>query len=203
MALLERGLKQRMIGALVLVALAVIFLPMLFSRQDEPRHVRVDAPNRPSMPAVPDFQVAAVDVPVPLPEEPIPAQPPKSPITTLPLPVPQAAQQPPVRKPQATGLGEPVAKAPVRTAEARLDANNLPVSWTVQLASLSNRANAENLQKTLRTQGYNAYIRRAGEMNRVMVGPVIEKAEAEKLRDQLNRRHKLKGYVVRFEPEKG
>jgi len=29
MAMLDSGLKQRMVGALVLVALAVIFLPML------------------------------------------------------------------------------------------------------------------------------------------------------------------------------
>lgn len=35
MALLERGLKQRIVGALVLIALAVIFLPMLFTREDE------------------------------------------------------------------------------------------------------------------------------------------------------------------------
>jgi DedD protein len=33
MALLDKAYKQRMVGALVLVALAVIFLPMLFSRR--------------------------------------------------------------------------------------------------------------------------------------------------------------------------
>ena len=40
MALLDKAYKQRMVGALVLVALAVIFLPMLFSRQDEQRPAR-------------------------------------------------------------------------------------------------------------------------------------------------------------------
>lgn len=39
MALLERGLKQRIVGALVLIALAVIFLPMLFTREDESRQI--------------------------------------------------------------------------------------------------------------------------------------------------------------------
>lgn len=33
MAMLDNVYKQRMVGALVLVALAVIFLPMLFSRR--------------------------------------------------------------------------------------------------------------------------------------------------------------------------
>lgn len=201
MAVLERGLKQRMVGALVLVALAVIFLPMLFSRDNEPRHVRIDAPSRPAMPEVQDFAVTPVTVPEPLPTEPIPGSAPETPISALPV-TPPVVQEP-VRKPQATGLGEPAAKAPVRTPEARLDANSLPVSWSVQLASLSNRGNAENLQKTLRSQGYNAYIRQAGKMNRVFVGPVIERAEADRLRALLNRQQKLDGIVVRFEPERG
>ena len=44
MALLDSAYKQRMVGALVLVALAVIFLPMLFSRQDEQRQLDEDCP---------------------------------------------------------------------------------------------------------------------------------------------------------------
>ena len=51
------------------------------------------------------------------------------------------------------------------------------------------------------TQGYNAYIRNFDGMNRVFVGPLIERAEADRLRDQLNRQHKLNGFVVRFQPE--
>ena len=40
MALLDKGLLQRMVGALVLIAIAVIFVPMLFNRQDDLRHHR-------------------------------------------------------------------------------------------------------------------------------------------------------------------
>src|SRR6218665_3610808 len=57
MALLDKAYKQRMVGALVLVALAVIFLPMLFSRQDEQRQVTVQAPAAPQAPAMPQVQV--------------------------------------------------------------------------------------------------------------------------------------------------
>ena len=71
----------------------------------------------------------------------------------------------------------------------------------MQLASLSSRENSEKLQKTLRSQGYNAYIRTADGMNRVFVGPLVERAEANRLRDQLQRQHKLDGFVVRFKPE--
>src|SRR5437868_8951855 len=75
MALLDKAYKQRMVGALVLVALAVIFLPMLFSRQDEQRQVTVDAPAAPQAPAMPQVQVEPVVVPEPqaLPQEPVPS----------------------------------------------------------------------------------------------------------------------------------
>ncbi|MGE8112996.1 MULTISPECIES: SPOR domain-containing protein [Pseudomonas] len=223
MAVLDKGMKQRMVGALVLVALAVIFLPMLFSRQDEMRQVQVDAPQAPAMPTLPEVKIEPVTVPEPQPLPEQPEQPEQPPVvvseSTAPVkapsqpitPSPQA--QAPVQaqpKPQAT-VQTPAAAAkpatPVATAPApapsKIDVNGLPVSWSIQLASLSSRAGAENLQKTLRSQGYNAYIRSAGGMNRVYVGPLIERAEADKLKDVINRQQKLNGFVTRFQPEKG
>lgn len=208
MALLEKGLKQRMVGALVLVALAVIFLPMLLSRQDEMRRVVVDAPEMPQAPAVPEMIVEPADVEEPqaLPEEPVAPESETPQMVEVPV-QPTSAQKPaaPVEPAKPAAVPAP-ASAPVAAAskpESRLDANTLPISWSVQLASLSSRPGAENLQKTLRSQGYNAYIRSFDGMNRVFVGPLIERAEAERLRDQLNRQHKLNGFVVRFQPEAG
>ncbi|RRV21222.1 SPOR domain-containing protein [Pseudomonas sp. o96-267] len=205
MAMLDSGLKQRMVGALVLVALAVIFLPMLLSREDEMRRVVVDAPAMPQAPATAEIIVEPAEVvePEELPQEPVPVEElepqvvevPEQP-KPIPPPVAQQSTPDPVKTEQATST------APAKP-EGRLDANSLPISWSVQLASLSSRAGAENLQKTLRSQGYNAYIRAFDGMNRVFVGPLIERAEAERLRDQLNRQHKLSGFVVRFQPEAG
>lgn len=204
MALLDRGLKQRMVGALVLVALAVVFLPMLLSREDEMRRVVVDAPPMPAMPVVPEIVVQQTDViePQALPQEPI-AVAPEAPVAEPPpVLAPESAPATPIQplptKPEVAAT-PPAKPAPA----ARLDGNSLPISWSVQMASLSSRSGAENLQKTLRTQGYNAYIRTFDGMNRVFVGPLIERAEAERLRDQLNRQHKLSGFVVRFQPEAG
>ncbi|PMW98612.1 cell division protein [Pseudomonas sp. FW215-R2] len=224
MALLDKAYKQRMVGALVLVALAVIFLPMLFSRQDEQRQVTVEAPAAPQAPAVAQIQMETVAVPEPqvLPQEPVPSDDevaeqtaPAAPIA--PAPAPAAPAPAPVAKPVAVPPAPaPVAKpaaAPAQpiaalsakpdTTQSRVDANGLSVSWSVQLASLSSRASAESLQKTLRSQGYNAYIRSADGKNRVFVGPLIERAEADRLRDLLSRQQNLKGFVVRFQPERG
>lgn len=196
MAVLDKGLKQRIVGALVLVALAVIFLPMLFSREDELRQVSVDAPAMPERPVMPAVELEPVTVPEPVAEDEVP------PVE----PVPQAPGEavaeasPPTVAPQPQAV---VSQKVEEKAVSGLDANSLPVSWSVQLASLSSRAGAERLQQTLRSKGYNAYIRSFDGMNRVFVGPVIERAEADRLRDQLNRQQKLNGFVVRFQPENG
>ncbi|USR41563.1 SPOR domain-containing protein [Ectopseudomonas hydrolytica] len=204
MALLDKGLKQRMVGALVLVALAVIFLPMLLSREDEMRRVVVDAPPMPQAPAAAQIVVQPAEVvePEELPEEPLPVG--EEAPQLVEIPEPTKVQPPPVAapKPEPAKVEQAVTSAPAKP-ESRLDPNSLPISWSVQLASLSSRGGAENLQKTLRSQGYNAYIRTFDGMNRVFVGPLIERAEAERLRDQLNRQHKLNGFVVRFQPEAG
>ncbi|MBX8552239.1 SPOR domain-containing protein [Pseudomonas cichorii] len=226
MALLDKVFKQRMVGALVLIAVAVIFLPMLFTRQDEVRQVQVEAPAAPQAPVAPQVKVDPVPVPEPqiLPQEPVPGEedmstasqlPPSMPITPAPPAASAPAQAPaqaaapapaPKPAPAATPAAPAPAPAPATTAKAvpsGVDANGLSVSWSVQLASMSNRANADNLQKTLRAQGYNAYIRTADGVNRVFVGPLIERAEADRLRDQLDKQQKLKGIVVRFQPERG
>ena len=221
MALLDKAYKQRMVGALVLVALAVIFLPMLFSRQDEQRQVTVEAPTAPQAPAMAQVQVEPVVVPEPqaLPQEPVPSDdeiaqeakptPPVAPkVPALPVPAvkPVApAPAPALAAKPATAPAQPITAAPGKpdTTQSRVDANGLSISWSVQLASLANRESAEKLQKTLRSQGYNAYIRSTDGKNRVFVGPLIERAEADRLRDLLNRQQNLKGFVVRFQPERG
>ena len=179
----------------------------------------VDVPSAPQAAAMPQVQVEPVVVPEPqvLPEgsvpadehEPVVQQAPSTPIAPAPVvaPAPTVASKPaPVAKPAPTPAPvppQPVASAKPDTSQSRVDANGLSVSWSVQLASLSSRESAENLQKTLRSQGYNAYIRSAEGKNRVFVGPLIERAEADRLRDLLGRQHNLKGFVVRFQPERG
>ena len=56
-------LKQRVIGALVLLALIIIFVPMLFNRQDDARKVAVEAPPQPAAPTVPSTEVQPVQTP--------------------------------------------------------------------------------------------------------------------------------------------
>jgi DedD protein len=125
-------------------------------------------------------------------------------VAPAPAAKPVAPAPAPVNKP-TVAPSQPITAAPGKpdTTQSRVDANGLSVSWSVQVASLASRENAESLQKDLRSQGYNAYIRSSDGKNRVFVGPLIERAEADRLRDLLDRQKKLKGFVVRFQPERG
>lgn len=185
MAMLDKGLKQRMVGALVLLALAVIFLPMLFSREDETRQVVVEPPPQPVAPPMPPVEVQPTEVPQLREEEPETVD-----VAQPSLPAGLDAE------PAETETPSP------RTPPSRLDADQLPISWSVQIASLADRQRAEALQKKLREQGYNAYVRRFENKNRVLVGPVLERAQADQIRKELNRLYKLDGFVVRFQPER-
>lgn len=201
MALLDRRLKQRMVGALVLLALAAVFLPMLFNRADQPRAVRVEAPPMPAAPAPLQIETSEPDVPEPaLAEAPTSAPAVEAAAVAVPEPV---ASPPPAAVPAAPpAVAPPVRSEPVAAPTSRLDGDGLPLSWSVQLVSLSNAARAQELQQRLRQQGHNAYIRSVDGMQRVFVGPLLDKSEAQRLAQEIGRQQRLSPIVVRFQPER-
>ncbi len=171
---MDDGIKQRLIGALVLVALMVIFLPMLFSNGDlEPAEVLVDIPQKPPIPTL------EISEPVKPSEQRLA----------------EKNEVSPKPKPQQT-LQELVDK--------EVDENKLPVSWALQVASFKERDNAEKLRDKLRKAGYKAYIKYRldvePKMIRVLIGPVLERTEIDKIKAAVARHHKLEGVVVRYLP---
>lgn len=231
----DNKFKQRIIGALVLIALAIIFLPMLFSSKDEHPlpSVEVQAPPAPVIAPVPVADVEPVELPEPVDEslfEPVPepelefvliedepVEPEPAPVVT-PEPVTEpAVQAPPVAtapvrqesspapaQPKAPAKPAAAAKPPVvktpERAEPGIDRSNLPISWSIQLASLGNLANAEKLRDTYRAKHYAAYVRTADGVHKVLIGPLIREAEAVAMCKQLKSRDKQDCFVVRYQP---
>lgn len=192
---MESGLKQRIIGALVLVVAAVIFLPMLLSGQDETERVEVQVPAEPITDDSEMITAQPPTLPEPAPVPQIP-EPDTSPVT--PEPVPELA----AIEPPTPAVSEEPAEAPVATAPASATAAT-EGSWVVQQGSFSSQSNAEGLRNTLAGQGYNAYVRSAQvdgkTIVRVYVGPLATRDAATRVRDELERRHKNKGMVVAYD----
>ena len=170
------GSKQRIIGAFVLFALALIFFPLLFDISGENS---VDTSEKiPSMPEIepeiiPEPQVME-DVAPPEPEE--------------------ATFQPAVKAEPESPEPEPPALTPA----------GLPEAWVVQVGSFSEEGKANDLNTRLKGEGYKSYVETVslpqGQMHRVFIGPNILKKDAVEAQRQVEERYRVQTILRKFEP---
>ncbi|MBL3556796.1 MULTISPECIES: SPOR domain-containing protein [Marinobacter] len=209
------GLKQRIIGALVLVSLAVIFVPMMF---DEPHSERestsIKIPEEPPFPEVDAPEPEVADAPAyrleesangeqqPTVPEPSFEEPPQqvseveAPETEAPEPAP-AVEEPEVVQQQTS---EPEPEEPVSEEDSAEFTRSLEGAWVVQLGSFGSADNARNLRNKVRDKGYNSHLQQVtrgdAELTRVFSGPFAEKTEAEKAKQVLDKAFGLNSLVT-------
>ena len=84
----------------------------------------------------------------------------------------------------------------------RLDANILPVSWTLQLGSFRSEANAVKLRQSLRDDKQMSYILKTlddkGSLYRVYVGPMLNKQTLSEMAIKIEAKFKLKSQILRY-----
>jgi DedD protein len=201
---MDRRVKERLIGASILVALIVLVVPELLSgpkpaagrpaatlpaATPEPiRNVTVDLST--SKPAAnPDAEAsvaapasAAIAAPAVHDAPDMPASatdsvPPSASPHAAPnlVPTSVAAANPPAR-PAAV---ESPARSPISASHA----------WSVQLGSFASRANADNLTRQLKSQGFSVFVAPGGSGSgvryRVRVGPLSDRESAERMAAKL------------------
>ncbi len=203
---MEPALKQRLVGASVLVALGVVVIPMLLDSGSAPPTDPIQIPPRPAdLHTAPVLDAPAAEVPVAEagPPDSVPiAEPSAGAAERIPTPpedgsaTPEAKRRPsPVTKPPAARSERPAASAP--TPE-RLGVR----AYAIQLASFSSEASAKALESKLKGRGYRAFVERiylnSGSVFRVRVGPEIEAAKAKALLARLETDISLKGILVRY-----
>lgn len=190
-------LKQRLVGAIVLVALGVIFIPML-----------LEGPNRtlvPEMDEIPEPEILAPELPLePFPpvREPEPAE---RAIVTEPTGTEATQKSAPEQPAPATkeSAPAPAVVTPPKPAPVKKPASQpLKGSWVVQVVSLSNKANALALRDKLRKGGFATQVEQVrvdGKTRyRVRVGPFLERAEADRARKQVAERFEQNGRVMSY-----
>ena len=191
---MHRRLKERLIGAAVLVMLAVIFIPMIL---DDTSHIEstITDTNIPSKPEV-DFSSRRVPVLEPSNKE---IQSPPVSIPVNPADETVTATAAPAKSAQAVSpAAENVSKSATTTDREDLGLT----AWVVQLGSFSDEVNAESLNKKLRQAGFAAFVEPLKQNNtlayRVRVGPELLRADADKLQNQLHVKLHLDGIVVAY-----
>lgn len=184
---MEVRVRERLVGALVLVAIVVLVVPaVLTGRGSAPAESPAEPTRRVEIPLVdantaPEEQVL---VPEPL-ADPLP--PPASPAVKA-----QAPREPPDDGPPAVAAdpaAAPVA-APAVAPEASPVAAPAPtLAWAVQIGAFSNRAKAEQQVAELKKRRYAAFMleyRASGQvLYRVRVGPEQDRERAAEIAARL------------------
>lgn len=203
-------LKQRVIGALVLVGVAIIFLPSFFK---ERRPFQVDMTTQ--IPARINVAPVIIDEP-------------SSPQGIEPAPVPETMFLPESNQVVVEDLealqAEPAeavsqsTKAPSTSATASVSTvtpiesstpkSEAPAStakaWVIQVASLRSAPSAKSLRDKLQKRGYRAYIRKvstnSGSVSRVFIGPKLNKEAAQDIKEKVDSLFKVNSLVLIFKP---
>lgn len=172
---MDDGLKQRLIGAFVLLALAVIFVPVFFDRE---RIEPVDKTTQ--IPIAPIVEPVVVEIATPVPEIET-AEPAQE------MFIPDEEEKVDL-KPEAPGLNE----------------QGVPKSWVLQIASFRFQKHAEELRDTLIEGGYAAYTRtvdtKKGNMTRLYVGPKLDKNILIKQKEEIDAKYKVEAILLKFKP---
>lgn len=212
---MDRALKERIIGATVLVLFVVLVVPVFLDGPDNDAAVisqNVPLPgqsgnenqtivlhrdrDRPEPVAKADTTVEEE----PSPER--PAAPVAAPTRSEPEsnPEPEANPEPKVQQ-ETTQETEPpppdeVAETKTQTPDELTSTTGM---WAVQLGSFGNQENAKKLSADLRKQNFTAFLSKLStgdaELYRVRIGPQKDRESAEKVAEQLARAG-YKGQVV-------
>jgi DedD protein len=201
-------LKQRLVGALILLALGVVFWPIIFvepqERYAQEQGMIPPAPDIDSTPIEPpaaeglrasaqwDVEDAGAEqvvdefVTVTLEETPI------EPAVVEADPAPASAV------PAVRGTRD---EPPVQPT---LDSKGLPVAWILQVASVSSAAKADELRDGLLSMREKAYVKKLErgqkDLYRVYIGPNVERAQLEKMQAEIDKRFGVRSIIVRYVP---
>lgn len=199
---MERQLKERIVGATVIVAAGIILIPWLLDgsgRRDEgPVEQTLTLPRQ-------DGGTRSYTIPLDRPATAARSLPQAGGEPVAPRPDAGSVRRPDVQaaapaRPSAAAPSRPAPDAPdepqpratqPKPAAAPAQAVAQPASggWAVQVGSFSQADNADRLRAQLERTGYTAFVSRAvtdaGTMHRVRVGPVEDRAAADKLQARL------------------
>ena len=192
------ALQNRLVGTVILVAVAVIFLPdMLDGKKTSNQDVFVNVPPAPNQKPIVN--------PEPFPAERV-ASATQRPIEIVNEPALDAEPEPQVAAPDETVTAEvssagndDLARQTVVEAPDEASTGN---SWVIQLGSFRHQKNVKQLLDELEDAGYRAFskpiVTSSGPLTKVFVGPNLDKSTLETAIPHLQELTGLKGKATTF-----
>jgi len=195
--------KQRLVGALILAALAVVFWPIIFVQKDPlPDALIVDVPPAPPIDRTPlrepdtaglrvlgDAQAQADPVPdVEFPASEMDAE----------------ADLPGLPPREETVSAVTLDEARETLTKPELDADGLPIAFSLQVATMGNPVRAEALRDELVEAGYKGYLKRLRRddkvLYRVLVGPKYQRDELLPIKEAVDSAWRVDSLIIRYLP---
>lgn len=196
---MEERIKQRLVGASVLVALAVIFIPIILEGPEEEF-----GPWGTKLPKPPEQELTGEIKPLKLPEHGA-----SEPVRRIVLDTTQSSGQ--EKKTNKKVATKHKAAKPAGRSKDKPGSNqgSRPAAvdkglqaWVVQVASFHEQENAVRLRDRLQKKGYTTFVEQLsadpGSMFRVRVGPELKRSDAQSIRDHIAAEMKLDGLVTRY-----
>ncbi len=174
---METGLKRRLVGAIVIAAVAVIFIPLILDGTEEERLAVIE-----EIPPAPTFdfreQIAVSEI--------------------------QATMES-RRRANAASMPQERASKDDEAESELLDQNGLPVGWSLQVASFRDRDNAIVLRSEIRELGHGAYVllnrTNEGQFYQVLVGPSLDQEGLSQAGQDIADKMGLTVQIVRYRVE--
>ncbi len=176
---MESGLKHRLVGASVIAAVAVIFIPLIFDGSEEARLAVIE-----DIPPAPAFDFRE-----------------KISVSEIQAAMEARSRANSARMPRdlADTVDEDISNGSL------LDQNGLPVGWSLQVASFRDRDNATALRKEIRALGHGAYVllnrTNQGQFYQVLVGPSLDQAALSQAGQEIADSLGLSVQIVRYRVE--
>jgi len=185
-------MKVRLVGAIVLVSLAVIFIPMIL----DGREVTEQFVTNSNIPPKPDREFVSKVIPL-VAEAPQPKPEPVAPVINPQQAAKIAMASDTKDKPVAAKTAVQEKAEPKLASETRTGIS----AWAVQIGSFSSKKNAYTLRDKLRGKGFAAFVETLYEQDnpsfRVRVGPELKKELAEKLQKKVSKVYEGKTFIVK------
>ncbi|MCW8825267.1 MAG: SPOR domain-containing protein [Gammaproteobacteria bacterium] len=189
---MNQQLKQRVIGAIVLISAAVIFIPALLDGS----HKNVSPLQERQTPQKPNFYFEDIKLPKSVDAV-------KTPSRIIEDKRDVSKLKPLVKPSVESKANDETPKSIIRPDKVSVNPNS-PSAWVVQIASLTNSERALELRDKLKKLGFSAFVEEipkdGKKFYRVRVGPELKQAEAEALQQRIKKKMKLEGNVLRYHP---
>ena len=204
------ALKNRLVGTIIVVALAVIFLPdFLDGKKQTNREPFVSVPaNPPKKPIVepesfPSERVAKAAVPAVEFEDETALD--EELIASSASDIKSADEATATKAPSPKAFDEEDKLASQTVVDTKSATADDDAGWVIQLGSFRHEKNVKALLAKLEKAGYRAFSRKiqtsSGPLNKVFVGPDLDKKKLESALPHLKELTKLKGKVTTFKVE--